>query len=60
MDALHDLLKPTPANHDQAHDAIRILGKLGGRNRKLLEKEPLLSCRTQVEAATARFSLGHS
>lgn len=58
MEALHDLLKPTPANHHHAHTTIRILGKLGGRNRKLLEKEPLLSYRTQVEPVTARFSFG--
>ncbi|KAI0832419.1 atypical/PIKK/TRRAP protein kinase [Trametes gibbosa] len=58
MEALHDLLRPTPSNHHHAHTTIRILGKLGGRNRKLLEKEPLLGYRTQVEPVTARFSFG--
>ncbi|KDQ64542.1 hypothetical protein JAAARDRAFT_28186 [Jaapia argillacea MUCL 33604] len=42
MEALHSLLKPLPANHPHAHTTIRILGKLGGRNRRLLNKEPSL------------------
>ncbi|GAW08906.1 histone acetylase complex subunit [Lentinula edodes] len=42
MDALSSHLKPLPANHHLAHTTIRILGKLGGRNRKLLTKEPAL------------------
>ncbi|KAJ3722891.1 FAT domain-containing protein [Lentinula raphanica] len=42
MDALSSHLKPLPANHHLAHTTIRILGKLGGRNRKLLAKEPAL------------------
>ncbi|KAI0335467.1 atypical/PIKK/TRRAP protein kinase [Cubamyces sp. BRFM 1775] len=58
MEALHDLLKPLPANHHHAHTTIRILGKLGGRNRKLLEKEPLLKYRANPEPLTARFSFG--
>ncbi|KAI0352960.1 atypical/PIKK/TRRAP protein kinase [Trametes cingulata] len=58
MEALHDLLKPVPANHHHAHTTIRILGKLGGRNRKLLEKEPLLNYRPHPEPVTARFSFG--
>ncbi|KAI9063246.1 atypical/PIKK/TRRAP protein kinase [Trametes sanguinea] len=58
MEALHDLLKPLPANHHHAHTTIRILGKLGGRNRKLLEKEPLLNYRVNPEPVTARFSFG--
>ncbi|KAI0638186.1 atypical/PIKK/TRRAP protein kinase [Trametes polyzona] len=58
MEALHDLLKPVPASHHHSHTTIRILGKLGGRNRKLLEKEPVLSYRTHVEPVMARFSFG--
>ncbi|KAI0650812.1 atypical/PIKK/TRRAP protein kinase [Trametes meyenii] len=58
MEALHDLLKPLPANHHHSHTTIRILGKLGGRNRKLLEKEPLLLYRSHPETVTARFSFG--
>jgi transformation/transcription domain-associated protein len=42
MEALHSHLKPLPANHHLAHTTIRILGKLGGRNRRLLSKEPAL------------------
>ncbi|KAI9001012.1 atypical/PIKK/TRRAP protein kinase [Trametes punicea] len=58
MEALHELLKPLPANHHHAHTTIRILGKLGGRNRKLLEKEPLLDYHANPEPVTARFSFG--
>ncbi|KAF9009027.1 hypothetical protein BDQ17DRAFT_1422200 [Cyathus striatus] len=43
MEALFSHLKPLPANHHPAHTTIRILGKLGGRNRRLLNKEPALS-----------------
>ncbi|KAF8897572.1 hypothetical protein BD779DRAFT_388223 [Infundibulicybe gibba] len=42
MEALHSHLKPFPASHHPAHTTIRILGKLGGRNRRLLAREPAL------------------
>ena len=35
--ALFGLLKPIPANPQNSHTAVRILGKLGGRNRKFLK-----------------------
>ena len=56
MEALHDLLKPVPANHHHAHTTIRILGKLGGRNRKLLDQEPLLDYRQYSDPAKIRVS----
>ncbi|KJR83245.1 transformation/transcription domain-associated protein [Sporothrix schenckii 1099-18] len=34
MPALYDQLRPHPYSHFHAHTAMRILGKLGGRNRK--------------------------
>lgn len=37
MDGLQRLLKPVPANRNHAHAAVKILGKLGGRNRKFQE-----------------------
>ena len=40
MGALHDILRPLPHPHVTAHTTIRILGKLGGRNRRL-QHEPL-------------------
>ncbi|RPD67165.1 atypical/PIKK/TRRAP protein kinase [Lentinus tigrinus ALCF2SS1-7] len=58
MEALHDLLKPMPANHHHSHTTIRILGKLGGRNRKLLEKEPLFKYHQHIDRVKARFSFG--
>jgi transformation/transcription domain-associated protein len=42
MAALHRLLKPVPASRHHAQSAIRILGKLGGRNRRFQEVENLL------------------
>lgn len=42
MEALFGHLKPAPQSHHLAHTTIRILGKLGGRNRRLLFKEPAL------------------
>ena len=36
MAALWKLLRPVPFNHQHAHTTMRILGKIGGRNRKNL------------------------
>lgn len=56
MEALHSHLKPLPANHHHAHTTIRILGKLGGRNRKLLERDPALDFRSHSDSAKVRLS----
>ncbi|KAG6837441.1 hypothetical protein H0H93_009535 [Arthromyces matolae] len=53
MEALHSHLKPLPANHHPAHTTIRILGKLGGRNRRLLSKEPALNYTQHSEPKVA-------
>ncbi|KAL6299677.1 atypical/PIKK/TRRAP protein kinase [Sparassis latifolia] len=58
MEALHSHLKPVPANHHHAHTTIRILGKLGGRNRRLLDKEPALQWHHFSDPTRARFSFG--
>lgn len=58
MEALHTHLKPLPANHHHAHTTIRILGKLGGRNRRLLSKEPLLEYRAFSDPAKLALSFG--
>lgn len=60
MEALHSHLKPLPANHHPAHTTIRILGKLGGRNRRLLNKEPALQYRHDSEPAKLTISFGGS
>jgi transformation/transcription domain-associated protein len=60
MEALHSHLKPLPANHHHAHTTIRILGKLGGRNRRLLTKEPSLQYRHYSPPTTAQISSGSS
>jgi transformation/transcription domain-associated protein len=43
MTALFDHLRPTPYSHFHAHTTMRILGKLGGRNRKFMTGAPPLS-----------------
>ncbi|KAH7909445.1 hypothetical protein BJ138DRAFT_1066999 [Hygrophoropsis aurantiaca] len=58
MEALHSHLKPLPANHHHAHTTIRILGKLGGRNRKLLSKEPNLKFNQYSQPAKVALSFG--
>jgi transformation/transcription domain-associated protein len=58
MEALHNHLKPLPGNHIVAHTTIRVLGKLGGRNRKLLYKEPALKWKEYSEPAKVPVSLG--
>lgn len=42
MAALWEHLKPNPYSHFHAHTTMRILGKLGGRNRKFLNATPEL------------------
>ena len=49
MAALWDHLRPNPYNHFHAHTTMRILGKLGGRNRKFLNHPPELSFRTYAD-----------
>ncbi|KAF8974524.1 hypothetical protein BDZ97DRAFT_2053099 [Flammula alnicola] len=56
MEALFSHLKPLPASHHPAHTTIRILGKLGGRNRRLLTKEPALNYRHHSEPARLAIS----
>jgi transformation/transcription domain-associated protein len=60
MEALHSHLKPLPASHPHAHTTIRILGKLGGRNRRLLYKEPALEYDAFSKAATVSLSFSGS
>lgn len=43
MTALFDHLRPTPYSHFHAHTTLRILGKLGGRNRKFMTGAPQLT-----------------
>ena len=60
MEALHSLLRPVPAPHHPAHTTIRILGKLGGRNRRLLSREPALNYRHHSDPAKMIISFGGS
>lgn len=56
MEALHNHLKPLPASHHHAHTTIRILGKLGGRNRRLLDENPHLSYKPYSDPAKISVS----
>jgi transformation/transcription domain-associated protein len=58
MEALHTHLKPLPAHHVQSHTTIRILGKLGGRNRKLMYQPPALTYHDHIGSATMPISFG--
>ncbi|KAG9232438.1 hypothetical protein BJ875DRAFT_404876 [Amylocarpus encephaloides] len=53
MTALFDHLRPTPYSHFFAHTTMRILGKLGGRNRKFMTNAPSLTFRQFSDAATS-------
>lgn len=55
-EALHSHLKPQPANHVNSHSAIRILGKLGGRNRRLLWKDPVFEYRSYTDTTRVLIS----
>ena len=46
MSALWDHLKPTPYSHFHSHITMRILGKLGGRNRRFMNRPPELKFRS--------------
>ncbi|KAB8303627.1 hypothetical protein EYC80_005023 [Monilinia laxa] len=43
MTALFDHLRPNPYSHFHAHTTMRILGKLGGRNRRFMTGAPNLT-----------------
>ncbi|SLM34988.1 histone acetylase complex subunit [Lasallia pustulata] len=49
MTALWDHLRPNPYSHFHAHTTMRILGKLGGRNRKFLNGPPALTFRKYAD-----------
>lgn len=50
MNALWRHLQPLPYNQLHSHAAMRILGKLGGRNRRMLKDPPRLSHAAQAES----------
>ncbi|CAK7272887.1 transcription-associated protein 1 [Sporothrix epigloea] len=51
MPALYDQLRPHPYSHFHAHTAMRILGKLGGRNRKYMTDHLPLTFKQYVDDA---------
>ncbi|KAG1250777.1 hypothetical protein G6F68_012629 [Rhizopus microsporus] len=60
MDALWKHLKPLPYNQQHSHAAMRILGKLGGRNRRMLKSPPKLGFNARIESgATIEIFFDH-
>ncbi|KAI8368238.1 uncharacterized protein BYT42DRAFT_123486 [Radiomyces spectabilis] len=53
MNALWSHLKPLPYNQQHSHAAMRILGKLGGRNRRMLRTPPRLDCNLRAESGVS-------
>ncbi|KAF2140214.1 uncharacterized protein K452DRAFT_273824 [Aplosporella prunicola CBS 121167] len=51
MQGLWEHLKPNPYSHFHAHTTMRILGKLGGRNRKFLNGPPELAFKPYADDA---------
>ncbi|KAJ4293429.1 transcription-associated protein 1 [Kalmusia sp. IMI 367209] len=53
MAALWEHLKPQPYSHFHAHTTMRILGKLGGRNRKFITGPPQLNYKPYSDDASS-------
>ncbi|KAL9103081.1 MAG: hypothetical protein Q9163_001848 [Psora crenata] len=53
MSALWDHLKPAPYSHFHSHTTMRILGKLGGRNRKFINRPPELTFQNFADDTTS-------
>ncbi|RCI15754.1 hypothetical protein L249_2056 [Ophiocordyceps polyrhachis-furcata BCC 54312] len=53
MNALFNHLKPHPYSHFHAHTTMRILGKLGGRNRKFMSGAVPLTCKTYADDSSS-------
>ncbi|PMB68789.1 Transcription-associated protein 1 [Beauveria bassiana] len=53
MTALFDHLRPHPYNHFHAHTTMRILGKLGGRNRKFMSAAVPLAYKTYADDSSS-------
>ncbi|KAI7863236.1 hypothetical protein BDF14DRAFT_1989138 [Spinellus fusiger] len=53
MDALWSHLKPLPYNQQHSHTAMRILGKLGGRNRRMLKSPPKLTYNQRIDSGVS-------
>ncbi|KAK1766179.1 hypothetical protein QBC33DRAFT_453494 [Phialemonium atrogriseum] len=53
MTALFDHLKPHPYSHFHAHTTMRILGKLGGRNRKFMTDATPVSFQTYADECSS-------
>ncbi|KAJ3319442.1 hypothetical protein HDV06_006328 [Boothiomyces sp. JEL0866] len=58
MSALWKHLKPVPYNQVHAHTTLRILGKFGGRNRKIIRDQSTLGLKAEYpDALSLNFTL---
>ena len=57
MSALWKHLQPLPHNHQHSHTTMRILGKMGGRNRRLLQQAPHLEYHASPKQPTFTIHL---
>lgn len=57
MNALYNLLKPVPFDHLHSHAAVKILGKLGGRNRRFQQMPYLLEYQPSGEEIFAKLQV---
>ncbi|KAI9486745.1 MAG: hypothetical protein EXX96DRAFT_53394 [Benjaminiella poitrasii] len=53
MEALWNHLQPLPYNQQHSHIAMRILGKLGGKNRRVLINPPELEFNKRIESGVS-------
>ncbi|KAJ9105954.1 hypothetical protein QFC19_003288 [Naganishia cerealis] len=60
MNALYNLLKPVPFDHLHSHAAVKILGKLGGRNRRFQQMPYLLEYQPSGEEVYAKLQVDGS
>jgi len=57
--ALNEHLKPLPTPSNLSHTTLRILGKLGGKNRLLLHEPPQVEYKTQAEPVVLSLPFGN-
>lgn len=55
MNALWEHLQPLPHPHAHSHTTMRILGKMGGRNRRVLQQPPQMSWHGHGDAGSFKL-----
>lgn len=60
MNALWQHLQPLPHPHAHSHTTMRILGKMGGRNRRVLQQPPQITWQSCKDAGTLKIWFSES